>query len=324
MKPDTWCRTALAAVVLVIVSGCSVTDYAPAVTKFSEATENAEKALVGLDQQVRDIKAARQRARALAPGAQVLPHEGDCRFESPRCRLDVVDTGPRGLLIPESPIPEVVSIMSDVRSYANNLTTLVNADTAAKASASVNAALANVEKIANTVAKHNKPDAKDVSIPQFATPVGNAAGWIIGQYVARVQVSGLRDATRKADSVIESAGVLFEAVGAAAQDSAKVGPSEDLENRLAVFEQQDQNTEQNLRKLDMAVVTFDQLLRVRAANVFASMREAHGALTRRLENDKLSLASVIAKIESFASEAEQLVKIIEDLRAIGAEKNEET
>lgn len=324
MKPDTWCRTALAAVVLVIVSGCSVTDYAPAVTKFSEATENAEKALVGLDQQVRDIKAARQRARALAPGAQVLPHEGDCRFESPRCRLDVVDTGPRGLLIPESPIPEVVSIMSDVRSYANNLTTLVNADTAAKASASVNAALANVEKIANTVAKHNKPDAKDVSIPQFATPVGNAAGWIIGQYVARVQVSGLRDATRKADKVIESAGVLFNAVGSVAQESTKVGPSKEFEKRASAFEKEGGRTGQILDKYTMAAVTLDRLLRVKVANVFTSMSEAHGALARRLQNDKLSLASVIAKIESFASEAEQLFKIIEDLKAISLEKNEGT
>lgn len=320
MTPHSLKRTTIILAALVIVSACSVTDYTPAVTKFSEATENSERALVGLDQKARDIRAAWLQARVLAGGGvDVQMASGECDDDSSRCRLMVVVDGVQTeFLVPESPIPDVLIVMAEIRRYANNLSALINADTAAKASASVNAALGSIEELAKTL-NNIDPTKKTKPIKAFATPVGQATTWLIGQYVVRVKLKGLKRATKAADGTIADAANVFRVVEGFVTSSVTSKFSEDVELVETKFD--DNRTSQNLRRWNQSAEVYDKLLRASAADIFGSMAEAHNALTQRLQNDKLSLASALAKIEAFAMEAEKLAKIIEGLSAIGNDSN---
>lgn len=320
MIPHSLKRTTIIVAALAIVSACSVTDYKPAIAKFSQATEDSERALVGLDQEVRDIRAARLRAGVLAGGGiDVQMASGECDDNSTRCRLAVVDGGNQiGFLVPESPIPNILIVMSQIRSYANNLSALINADTAAKASASVNAALGSIEGLAKTLHDIDSTKGKK-NFTEFATPVGQATTWLIGQYVAGVKLKGLKRATEEADGTIADAARVFQVVGNYVTSSVKRRLSDDVLRVEGEFD--GSSTPRNLDRFIQSAAGYDELLRASAADVFASMAIAHHALTQRLQNNKLSLASALGKIEAFAMEAERLARIIEGLRAIGNDSN---
>jgi hypothetical protein len=52
------------------------------------------------------------------------------------------------------------------------------------------------------------------------------------------------------------------------------------------------------------------------------MGDAHDALADSLNDESFNLATAIARIEAFAAEAEQLAKILRELRAIVPENQE--
>ena len=84
--------------------------------------------------------------------------------------------------------------------YAQNLAAIVADDSAAQAQASVTATLGSVQTLANTVAALDKKGT--TSVPAFATPVGSAVNWVLGEYVNQVKLNALRTATREANPVI--------------------------------------------------------------------------------------------------------------------------
>lgn len=304
-------RSLPAIAVLVLTTACSVADYKKPISDFATATRDAETALVLLDKQVTDAYAALLRERAIAGEAFVKFESGNCQVSSVRCQLVIGNE----LLTPQPALQQMILLMTAVRSYADGLTAIVEADTAAQVTTHVNAALGSVESLAGTVADiRNTPAAERPNVSEFTTPAGKAVNWIVGQYVAKVQVDGLKRATDHADPVITDAAQLFGLAGEVASDVPKAAKAEEVSKRLDSL--RESVTEQNLNALIESAAEYDQLLVAKPSNIFESLRDAHNALTTQLAGGDVSLADAFAKIKAFAAEAKTLAKILKDFAAI--------
>src|SRR5262249_22028736 len=155
---------------------------------------SAQTALIEVDKQESAGIADIHRRRAVGNREFVKYKEKDCTIGAERCRLVVSDGEEQSseiVLTPESPLRNTIALMQLVNAYAKSLGDVVAADTAEAVAANVNATLGSAQDLAKTVDKFGeKPGAKKVSsstVPEFATPVGEAVNWIVGNYVESVK-----------------------------------------------------------------------------------------------------------------------------------------
>jgi len=307
MKPSWSARSALTGALLLGLTACSVTDYQQPITRFAGATKDAEAALDALNTEVTSAYTDLLRAQAMAGEGLVEVPPGDCLFSSTQCRLDLLGRdGQTQPLTPPAALGNMTALMASISTYADNLVALVSADTAAAVAANVNATLGSIESLAETVAKAGG-DKQPVDLSAYTTPAGEAVLWIVGQYTASVKLDGLRRATEEAQPVIAEATSVFEQAAALAANIPKDAMAQEVSQRLAAFDASP--TQENLDSLINSADQFNQFLEAKPADVFAKMNVAHEALTRQLQGEDVSLAEAVARIESFAAEAESLAKI---------------
>lgn len=314
-------RIAFTVVSFLVLVGCSSADYAAPIKTFAEATTAADTALAELNRSATDKYTAflAERARTNLR-VKVSTNERECRNRSERCRIVIEDPdepGRKEFYPPEPLLGKSVALMGDIRLYAQNLAALAADDSAAKATGDVNATLASIEKLANTLAEANgEPKG---SVPSFATPVGAAVNWAIGEYAERVKLSGLRQATMAADPIIRQAGAVFkkEAVFGSLLQRTELASAFREKFDAYRLNRGDQG------KLDDAVAAarrYDELLKAQPASTFEAMITAHKALTDALNKSDISWSEAFAKVQDFAAKAQQLAKITRDLIALNQKK----
>lgn len=304
------------------VAACSTADYTQSIDSFAAATTDASTALAELNTQVTERykgildEAIRNREVLLTdlPSGDGQP---DCTFSAARCRLALVDK--TGTVVepypPEPPLVNMSLLMSEISSYASNLQALLRADTAQKAAADVNAALGSVQNLATTVSNlQADPNGQPADVPQFATPTGAAVNWVLGKYIETVKFKGLQHATEAAKPVIQDAAALFHDVATFASDTPKI----EMENQVDAARKalRADPSQANIEAYTRVAGTFDKLLISSPPDLFDKMAKAHDALADSLQGEEVSLATANARIEAFAEEAEQLAKILKDLRAL--------
>ncbi len=297
--------------VAVLLSACSTADYAQPVNTFADASRTAEDALGALNDSVTEGYANYVRSLASNGDGLVEITDGDCLVASERCRLTVFvrADGSEKQLAPDAALANMLVVMAGIRAYADNLTRIVTADTAAAASANVNATIGSVQNLATIIAAQlGEPGA---AVPDVAAPVGAAANWLLGQYVESVKLDGLRHATATAQPVVAEAADLFEQAGDVSAVLPKALLAADVQRQLDVYRQT--SSEANLDRLIATADAYDAFLVAKPSQVFARLREAHDALADSLNNEDLSLAAAMAKIEVFAAEAGAFAKIMKDL-----------
>jgi hypothetical protein len=305
------------------LAGCSSADYAAPIKTFADATAAADKALTDLNATATDRYTA-----FLAERARTDLHirvDQDCKSQTvpgqvARCRIvlkDAAEPGKDEFYPPEPLLGKSVALMGDITAYAQNLAALVADDSAAKAATDVNATLGSIEKLANTLAEADgKPKG---SVPSFATPVGAAVNWAVGEYAERVKLAGLRQATAAADPVIQRAGGVFA-------KEAIFGSLPQRNELAAAFSQKfdafrlNRADQSKLDEAAAAAQRYDQLLLAQPDSTFTAMRQAHAALTDALNKSDISWSEAFAKVQEFAAKAQQLVKIAQDLAALGQKK----
>jgi hypothetical protein len=298
---------------LVTVAACSVTDYQEPITKFATASKNAETALNALNTEVTNSYTALLQEQAVAGEGLVEEQAGDCLADSEHCRLDLLSRdGSTQPLTPSPALANMAILMQSITIYANNLVALVSADTAAAVTTNVNATLGSIESLAETVEKAGGTE-QTVNLAAYRTPVGEAASWIVGQYVARVKLDGLRRATTEAQPVIAEATRVFEIASERAAVVPRATLAQDVRQRLNAFDAS--RSQANLEQLIQSADQLNQLLEAKPSDVFAEMNTAHEALTNELQGKDVTLAQAIARIEIFAAEAERLVKIARSFAA---------
>jgi hypothetical protein len=299
------------------LTACSASDYSKPITKFADATTAADAALNGLNKVATDEYAEFLSRRAVANlELAVKARDGECELTSKRCRivLQDPDTPDEARTYPPDPfLDNMVAVMAEIRAYAQNLAALVADDSAAKAETHVNAALGSIESLAVTV---DKVDHKgQTTVPNFATPVGAAVNWILGQYANHVKLDGLKTATEEANPVIQRAAVLFKDAAIFASDPQRAELTKSFRDKIDAYQDARDDTAK-LNDAAAAAKKYDDFLRAQPGETFLKMGEAHAALKEALRNPDASWPQVFAKIQNFAAQAEQLAKIVKDLTAL--------
>lgn len=304
------------------VAACSTADYTQSIDNFAVATADASKALDELNTQVTErykgiLDDAIRNREVLLTDLPSADGDPDCTFSAARCRLALV--GQDGVAIepypPEPPLVNMSLLMGQISAYASNLQALLRADTAQKAAADVNAALGSIQNLATTVSNlQAEQNGEPADVPQFATPTGAAVNWVLGKYIETVKFKGLQHATAAAKPVIEDAAGLFHDVATFASDTPKM----EMENQVDAARKalQRDPSQANIDAYTRVAGTFDKLLISSPPDLFDKMAKAHDALADSLQGEEVSLATANARIEAFAAEAEQLAKILKDLRAL--------
>jgi hypothetical protein len=215
----------------------------------------------------------------------------------------------------------MVAVMGDINAYAQHLAALVADDSAEKAAADVNAALGSVEALANTVAKADGKGKEKEAIPSFATPVGSAVNWLIGQYANHVKLEGLKVATTEAKRVIERAAAMFKVAAIFGSDPQRAELTKSF--RAEIDKYQDDPSEASLNAAVDAAKLYDDFLQSQPGETFEQMGKAHSALADALQNPTASWPQVIAQVLNFAAQAEELAKIAQSLAALGTKNKGE-
>lgn len=110
---------AFALAAALVVSGCSVASYEQPVLDFAVATQDAESALVALNDEVSAAYTAAVRRLVLAGDGLVTYENGDCLTGSERCRLVVVARdGSERTLSPDPPLRRTLVLMRGINDYA--------------------------------------------------------------------------------------------------------------------------------------------------------------------------------------------------------------
>jgi len=319
-------RFALIAGCLFVIAGCGATNYSQPITTFAEATTNAHSALADLSTtttaEYTDFLS--QRARTDLHLA-VKGKDSECELGSVRCRIVLVDPNDPSTeqLFPPAPfLSNLVAVMGDVNTYAQNLAALVADDSAEKATADVNAALGSVEKLANTVAKADGKDKEQETVPSFTTPAGSAVNWLIGQYANYVKLEGLKAATKEAKPVIEKAAAIFKDAAVFGSDPQRVQLTKAFREKIDKF-QNDRSSETNLQAAVDAAKLYDDFLQAQPGATFKQMGDAHSALADALQNPNSSWPQVMAQVQNFAAQAKELAKIAQSLAALGTKNKGE-
>ena len=311
-------RRGIAALLLTLAAAaCSTGDYSKPIDDFAAATTNAKQALSDLNTQVTDAYRGVLDAAILKGDLLLRPQAQECTVGSERCRLTLVDPDgvEREIYPPEPPLTRMTLLMTEVDRYAANLKALLEADTAAKVETQVNAALGSIQNLAETVAKLQAEEgAPAAEIPQFATPAGEAVNWVVGKYIDRVKYRGLQRATEAGKPVIRQAADLFSTVSDVVADV----PKSTLANEVSMGQDalRSNLSQSAITAYAQSAARYDALLVAGPTQVFQKMGDAHDALADSLQGEDFNLATASAKIQAFAAEAEQLAKILKELRAI--------
>jgi hypothetical protein len=319
-------RFALIIGCLFVIAGCSATNYSKPIATFASATANANSALADLNKTATAGYTALLSQSALTnQSLTVKGKDGECGLDSTRCRIVLVnpnDPSKDQLFPPEPPLSDMVAVMGDVNAYAQNLAALVADDSAEKAKADVNAAFGSVQTLANTVAKADGKGSEKKTVPSFATPVGSAVNWLIGQYANYVKLEGLRAATNEAQPVIERAATLFKGAAIVVSDVQRTMLTQSFRKKIDTY-QDDRSSETSLNAAVDAAKLYDGFLQSQPGETFEQMGKAHTVLADALQNSNPSWPQVIAQVQNFAAQAEELAKIVQNLAALGTKNKGE-
>jgi hypothetical protein len=298
---------------LIVVSACAVPDLEKPLADFSAATEDAEVALVTLNDEVTSAYGDLLKQKVLDGKALVVFPSGECLSDSERCQLVLAGDG--GALSPDPALSEMILLMGSIRGYAAGLAAIATADTVDKVETQVNATVASVLQLAKTLDALGQEDqTKLVDMAEYATPTGQFVNWFAGQYIAQAKLSGLKRATTNAKDIVAESANIFGEAGNIAATAIRSEMAKTVGERKNALD--DKLTEANLEKLIDSALAYDRFLIAKPSNVFRQMVVAHNALVDRLQGEDMSLAQAIAQIQLFAAEAKILSNILKDFKAI--------
>ena len=298
----------------VFLTACSIADYQKPVADFSAATNKVEATLIELNKQVTDAyrKILLRRALTSQNGVQFYKKgkDVDCHRLATRCRLVFYENEQEKSLSPKPALQKIIALARSFRAYANNLSAIVEADTAAQVEVSTNETLASIERLEDTVRKFSKkPKTSAGKIKEYTLPVGLVINWVVEKYVAEVKIDALKHATENAKDIVADAAKLFQSLAEIGKDKAakKVLASDVQKYHDKLVESK---SKQDLEILIKATKQYDELLLLSSrSNIFAMWSDAHNVLANKLEGEKISLATLYVKISALLEEAEKLAAI---------------
>ncbi|NKC12084.1 MAG: hypothetical protein GKR94_07735 [Gammaproteobacteria bacterium] len=302
------------------LGGCASTvDYSDFVIKLDKAINDYATSIQAIDADI----TARQNTelkKNVAAGKLLLDTAGnECAAGKEKCSLIVqkADTG-KLILVSAYPIqssmPKGLKALELVKTYVGNLKSIVEADTAAKVTASANATLGSLEEISNQLAKENGNDTgKTNKITEYKEPIVGLIGWITDKYVDHVKTEALAKATRDAHKSIKDL-TKFYAIAAQSQKLAEFAGFHSA--FVKSQENYDANpiTESSVGMYVSAAADYEVALKAQAANPLKAFESAHEELRKQLngeDNKKTTLVDVASAIERLEQEAKKIKDLVD-------------
>ncbi len=204
-------------------------------------------------------------------------------------------------------------LMTPLRTYAVNLKRVAEADSTEAVASALVAAAAQVTKLAKTVSDYNKengnPETKlEERITAYTGPVQETLGVLLTQYLEEQKLEALREATKRADIVMDAVAAALGSVVDGAVHGVELNRQYERYRELNQ-DSADEISEQKLQQRIDNAAKMDEILRSAPTKAFAELSRAHHELTTFLAEGNPSTASFWESLENFVTEAEQVAVI---------------
>ena len=310
------------AVTVLVLGGCSVNTYKPAVEKFATATAKASDGYVAIQEAVVALHVEKLKQQAVAgERSGVLVTEatgsskGECVASAGSCRLVLAQKGKADEpLAPD--MPEIRLLLAGVATYAADLQAIVNSDAADQVNGNLAAAGGSIAKLATdvrglTASGAAAPNPDPVALIQ---PAASLIGWLAGEYINLIQVRALREATTNADGTVAAAAALLDKLAG----YGRTGQLAELQRKYKASKDAYENARADRAKLETLMADaarLDAALRAPMVGLFVDMATAHHKLTQALDGGPVTLAAALEAIQQFVAKAQALHDLVEALRA---------
>lgn len=306
----------LSLALLLIVAGCSTTEYAAPIKAFKESADAAAKSYGDMNTALAQatLTYAVQAAARDPASNQLQRPETECGAFVPgrtvRCRaffsLSSPDAPPVTLQRQAytNPLGGLLDVLKAVQDYAGNLNAVQSANTVAEVNSSIDSIQANLNQLAAAA-----NGGQTSPLPKAA---GQAVKWVFGQYIESVKFRALRDATAAAREPLSQAQVAVQSM----EESAKVMLATTSEKAARESMKSMTASESSIRAALAAQNAYDDLLTAPLSPMFDNLVAAHADLADALESGShLSMRDALTRFGEIQKQAATLEKIAKDLMA---------
>jgi hypothetical protein len=305
-----------------LLAGCNAADLKTPISSFAVATKSAQDSL-GQEQAALD-SAILDKSLAVAQEADaptVTHNVGDCTQTAPRCRLFLKYENHEWPFTKGKIDHGVLDLMAGISTYADNLASIANSDSAAKIQTALDETKASVISIAGTIDKLNgatasAPQSVSAKANAYAAPVTGLIAFGLQRYTEWVKIRALRDGTNAMEVIFDDLTAKFERLS---KDASSI--------RLAILDIKFSNAYEAYidTPTDKAKVTalraagdeYDAALQSTPAALFANLRKAHGALADALNHRNLSFAQLWPYLQSVFDQATKFANLLKQLEDAG-------
>ena len=302
---------AIAAIGLLGLAACSVTDYQKPISDMAAAVDQSIASINKLDQRMTAARNEQWRKDIADETALLVAASGACSLGKPRCLLEILHKGSSqtSQFPSASVIPKARAGLTGLNAYVANLRSIVEADTVNKVTASANSALGSLKNIETAIEEAGGPKAGLVA--NFSEPTGSMINWLVGQYVDYVKVQALKKATKSAQPVIARLASFYDTIAEAAATYDLGNAAADFVKAQETFDNATTINSQAINQYVSAAQKYDQSLRASSARPLKAFADAHAKLTDQLNGD-ISLSDALAAIENLVERAKAFKAIVDE------------
>jgi hypothetical protein len=309
-RPGRIPRAFLLLATTLALAGCATSlATTAAIQGFAEATTAASEGLQALDESAAARLAVVQRESVLERPVRVRAEEDSCLATSARCALvyrKTRDSTPVAFA-PASLIPQQREIMQTIAAYADALVAMQEADATKEMNAAIDSASGSIARLGALAPPHG------LALAAAAPAIGRAAKLAFSLWQEHVKRKATREAVDAMDPVLqEAARLMSDTARFASLPSKRV-----LADAYDAAEEKLRDGSATKGELDAyvkAARSLDAVLSIDDRAVFVQLGKAHAALREALTDPKVDFATAVQAIQAFASRANELLEIAQELR----------
>jgi archaellum component FlaC len=310
-------------IVTFFLGGCAtIADYSEPVSRLEKAINDSATSIEAIDTDITARQNRKLKEKIIAGSLLLDATNNECAAGKDNCSLIVLqETEGVAKAVSAYPLkssmPKAIEAMDQVKMYVGRLKSIVDADTAAKVTASANATLGSLEEIANQIANESgQASISKNKITEYKEPVMGLIEWITNKHVERVKKEALAKATRDAQPVIEGLTTFY----ATAAQSQKLAEFSGFHDSFIKNQEKFDDIPVTSSAVDsyvLAAANYQVALKAQAANPLKAFETAHEKLKKQLNGEddkKTTLADVAAAIERLEQEVKKIKELVDSFK----------
>lgn len=304
-------------VAVALMNGCTVVDYKNPVDTLNTAIADSVNTINALDDKLTQLQNEQWNKQIQSGELLLEPVDKTCAIGTKECSLRVlIRNGSTKKFPATSLMPKMRLALNGVKSYAEKLKAITDADTASKVTTSANEALVSIQNLTATIATETGDQTPSETVTAFREPALRMIEWSVTRYVEYVKFKALAQSTKRAHPIIEMLSDWYTTSVRAIEYS-------ELANSYSEFVAAKRNYDVARREKRLlpaqvesyvkVATNFDVALKADTIRPLESFTIAHEKLMQELNGENgVSLADATAAIERLSNEANTFKKIIKE------------